>query len=44
MSNFFKRVVADRAAGGRPSPPRAFVAAAGVGIVVAGMTYRLLRS
>jgi hypothetical protein len=43
MSDFLKRVVAERVAGGRPSAPRAMVAAAGVGIVVAGMTYRLLR-
>jgi hypothetical protein len=43
MGDFLKRVVADRAAGSRPSPARAVVAAAAAGFAVAGVTYRLLR-
>jgi hypothetical protein len=43
MSDFLKRVVADRVSGGRPSPVRAAIAAAAAGAAAAGMTYRLLR-
>ena len=43
MSDFVKRVAADRLGGSRPSPARAMIAAAAVGIAATGLTYRLLR-
>jgi hypothetical protein len=43
VSGFVARTVGQRLSGGRPSPVRAAVAAAGVGAAVAGLTYRLLR-
>jgi hypothetical protein len=43
MSDFIKRVTADRLSGERPAPPRALGAAAAVGTVTAVITYRLLR-
>jgi hypothetical protein len=43
MSGFVKRVVAERIGGKRASPPRAIAAAALVGAVAAGITYRVLR-
>jgi hypothetical protein len=43
MKEFVQRVVADRVAGGRPSPARAVIAATAVGVAVAGATYRVLR-
>jgi hypothetical protein len=44
MSDFIKRVTADRLTGERPGVPRALAAAAVVGTVTATVTYRLLRS
>jgi hypothetical protein len=43
MSDFIKRVTADRLSGDRPGPPRALGAAAVVGTVGAVITYKLLR-
>jgi hypothetical protein len=43
MSLFPTRTVIDRVAGKRPSPPRAFGAAAVIGAAVAVVAYRLLR-
>ncbi len=43
MSDFIKRVTADRLSGDRPAPPRAIGAAAVVGTVGAVITYKLLR-
>jgi hypothetical protein len=43
MSDFLKRVAADRIGGDRPSAPRALGAAAVVGAAAAALTYRLLR-
>jgi hypothetical protein len=43
MSDFLKRVTADRLAGDRPGAPRALGAAAVVGAVGAVITYKLLR-
>lgn len=43
MSDFLKRVTAERIGGDRPSPPRALGAALVVGVAAAAMTYRLLR-
>jgi hypothetical protein len=43
MSDFLKRVAADRIGGDRPSAPRALGAAAVVGATAAALTYRLLR-
>lgn len=43
MKGIVKRAVADRIGGERPSVPRAVVAAAAVGAVAAGVTYRALR-
>jgi len=40
---FLRRVVVDRAAGKRPAPPRAAVAAFAVGGAAAAITYRVLR-
>jgi hypothetical protein len=40
MSGFVKRVVAQRIGGKRASPPRAIAAAALVGVVAGGITYR----
>ena len=39
-----KKAVTDRLKGDRPSPPRAFVAAAVAGLVVAVITYKALRA
>jgi hypothetical protein len=44
MKEFIKQVTAERAAGSRPSPVRAILAAGAVGVVAAGITYRLLRN
>jgi len=44
MRAFIGKVVAQRAAGDRPSAPRAVVVAAAAGAVAAGITYRALRS
>jgi hypothetical protein len=44
MRGFVKRVAAERARGGRPSPPRAWLAASAVGTAAAVLTYRVLRS
>jgi hypothetical protein len=43
MKGFLTRVVADRAGGKRPAPPRAIGAAAVVGATAGAITYRLLR-
>jgi hypothetical protein len=43
MSDFIKRVTADRLSGDRPGAPRALGAAAVVGTVGAVITYKLLR-
>jgi hypothetical protein len=43
VSGFLKKVAADRIAGDRPAPPRAFAAAVVAGSAVAAITYRLLR-
>lgn len=43
MSGFLTRVVADRAGGKRPAPPRAIGAAVVVGTTAGAITYRLLR-
>jgi hypothetical protein len=43
MMDFVKRTVADRIGGKRPSPFRAIAAAAVVGGVAAGVTYKALR-
>ena len=39
-----KKAVGDRLKGERPSPPRALLAAAVAGIVVAAVTYKALRA
>jgi hypothetical protein len=44
MGDFIKRIAVERAGGCRPSPPRAFLAAAVAGAAAAGVTYRILRS
>jgi hypothetical protein len=44
MTGFLKRVAAERASGGRPSPVRAVAAAAVAGAAAAAITYRLLRA
>lgn len=38
-----KRAVAERIGGGRPSAPRAILAAAVAGAAAAGVTYKVLR-
>jgi hypothetical protein len=43
VSDFLKRVTAERVAGKRPSSPRALGAALLVGAAAAAITYRLLR-
>jgi hypothetical protein len=43
MSEFIKRVTANRLRGGRPGAPRALGAALLAGTVTAVVTYRLLR-
>lgn len=43
VGDFLKRVAADRVAGERPGPLRAFGAATAVGGGVAVLVYRLLR-
>jgi hypothetical protein len=43
MSDFIRRVTADRLSGDRPAAPRALGAAAVVGTVGAVITYKLLR-
>lgn len=43
MGDFVKRVVKDRFAGERPSPPRAAGAAIVVGATAAVIAYRVLR-
>jgi hypothetical protein len=43
MKSIVKRAVAERLGGGRPSVPRAIVAAVVVGAVTAGVTYKALR-
>lgn len=43
MRDFVKRTVIQRAAGQRPSAPRAIGAAFAVGSAAAAITYRLLR-
>jgi hypothetical protein len=43
MIDFVKRAVVDRIGGKRPSPVRAVAAAAVVGGVAAGVTYKALR-
>jgi hypothetical protein len=44
MPGFVKRVAAERIGGGRPSPPRALLAASAAGAVAAVVTYRVLRA
>jgi hypothetical protein len=44
MIGFVKRAAAERLSGDRPSPVRAFLTAAVVGVAAAGITYRMLRS
>jgi hypothetical protein len=44
MRGFVKRVAAERLGGGRPSPPRAMLAASVAGAAAAALTYRALRS
>jgi hypothetical protein len=44
MSGLFKRAIADKAAGNRPSAPRALVVAAATGAVAAGLAYKVMRS
>jgi hypothetical protein len=43
MSDFVKRVAADRIGGERPGAPRALGAAVAVGAAAAVLTYRVLR-
>jgi hypothetical protein len=43
MSNFVKRIAADRISGERPGAPRALGAAIAVGAAAAVVTYRVLR-
>lgn len=43
MSDFMKRVTADRLGGEKPAPPRALGAALLVGTAGAVITYKLLR-
>jgi len=43
MSDFVKRITADRLAGERPAAPRALGAAAVIGSLGAVITYKLLR-
>ena len=43
MSDFIKRIAAERIGGERPGAPRAMGAAAVVGAAAAVVTYRLLR-
>jgi hypothetical protein len=43
VSHFLKAVAAERAAGKRPSPARAAMAAIAAGAAAAGLTYRVLR-
>jgi hypothetical protein len=43
MSDFMKRIAAERIGGKRPGAPRAMGAAAVVGAAAAVVTYRLLR-
>jgi hypothetical protein len=44
MRNLLKRVAAERMSGGRPSSPRALLAASAAGGAAAVLTYRVLRS
>jgi hypothetical protein len=44
MRAFLTGIAGERLAGNRPSPVRAVIAAAAVGAVAAGVTYRALRS
>jgi hypothetical protein len=44
MRGFVTRVAAQRIGGGRPSSPRALLAASAVGTAAAVLTYRVLRS
>lgn len=44
MGDFLKKVTADRIAGDRPSAPRALAAAIVVGVLVAVISYKLLRA
>jgi hypothetical protein len=43
MSDFVKRIAADRISGERPGAPRALGAAIAVGAAAAVVTYRVLR-
>jgi hypothetical protein len=43
MSDFVKRIAADRFGGDRPGAPRAMGAALVVGTAAAALTYRMLR-
>jgi hypothetical protein len=44
MCGLIKRAVADKAAGKRPSAPRALMVAAATGALAAGVAYRVMRS
>ncbi len=44
MGDFLQKVAADRFAGERPGPLRAFGAASAAGVAVGVIVYRLLRS
>jgi hypothetical protein len=43
MSDFVKRIAAERIGGERPGAPRALGAAVAVGAAAAALTYRVLR-
>jgi hypothetical protein len=43
MTGFVQRVASERMKGNQPSPIRAMLAAAAVGVAATGLTYRLLR-